>query len=189
MRKWVGVFLAFILMMNAAGCASVQKKFTRKKKVPSHTPAVVYLQEGPYQKKYSNDYYYKTHFTFWKSWQDELINQLGGNNKKVSRAAQEALSNLQEMNQYLNPAKQEELKPQLDALAKITQRIESGGYSDSELGGIRVELEKIRRIVSNNFYYDKIKDDLLSDTIDLGEAGEKQADSNQANVPSVPVGP
>ena len=168
MRKWVGVFLAFILMMNAAGCASVQKKFTRKKKVPSHTPAVVYLQEGPYQKKYSNDYYYKTHFTFWKSWQDELINQLGGNHKKVSRAAEEALGHLQELNHYLTPAKQEELKSQVESLAKITQRFKSSGYSDSEQGGIRVELEKIHRIVSNQFYYDKVKNDLLPDTIGLG---------------------
>ena len=189
MRKWVGFFLVFILMMNAAGCASVQKKFTRKKKEPGHIPAVVYLQEGPYQKKYSNVYYYKTHFTFWKSWQDELINQLGGNSKKVSRAAEEALGHLQEMNQYLSAAKQEELKSQMDALAKIAQRIGSGGYPDSELGGIRVELEKIRRIVSNNFYYDKVKNDLLSDSVDLSATNQKLTDSNRASVPSVSVGP
>ncbi len=168
MKKWVGFFLVLVMAMNVAGCASVQKKFTRKKKEPRHVPAVVYLEEGTYQKKYSNVYYYKTHFTFWKSWQDELINQLGGNGKKVSRTASEALGHLQEMNHYLTPVKQEELKSQLDALTKIAQRIESGGYPDSEVGGIRVELEKIRRIVSNNFYYDKIKDDLLPESIDLG---------------------
>src|SRR3989338_1464137 len=171
MKKWGGFFLVLVMAINVAGCASVQKKFTRKKKEPRHIPAVVYLEEGPYQKKYSNVYYYKTHFTFWKSCQDELINQLGGNGKKVSRAAQEALSNLQEMNQYLTPAKQEELRPQMDALAKIAQRIESGGYPDSEVGGVRVELEKIRRIVSNNFYYDKIKNDLLPESVDFGAAG------------------
>ncbi len=168
MKKWVGFFLVLVTAISVVGCASVQKKFTRKKKEPSHIPAVVYLQEGPYQKKYSNVYYYKTHFTFWKSEQDDLIDQLGGNGKKVSHAATEALSNLQEMKTYLTPAKQEELQPQMDALTKITERIEAGGYSDSEVGSVRVELEKIRRIVSNNFYYDKVKNDLLPESVDLG---------------------
>src|SRR3989338_2028103 len=169
MKKWIGFLLMGVVLINSAGCASVQKKFTRKKKEPRHIPAAVYLQEtGSYQKKYSNDYYYKTHFTFWKSWQDELINQLGGNNKKVTRSAQEALGHLREMNNYLTPLKQEELRPQLDSLAKINQRIESSGYSDAEIGSLRVELERIMRIVSNNFYYDKVKNEIIPETVDLG---------------------
>ncbi len=160
-----------VLVMGTAGCASVsgiEKKFVRKKKTPAHIPAAVYIDQGPYQKKYSSEYYYKTHFTLWKSWQGELLNNLGGNQKKVNRCAEEALNQLEEMSRCLVPAKQEELKPILDSLKEITEKIENGGISKSQEAGSREELEKIKRIVSNNFYYDKVKNDLVPDTVDLG---------------------
>ena len=170
MKKW-SVFLILCLMtFDLAGCATVQKKFTRKKKESKHIPAVVYFQEGPYQKKYSNAYYYKMHFTLWKSWHGELLNQLGSNSKKVTRCAQEALGHMMEMSRYLVPDKQLELKPPLDALTAIAHRIEANSYSDSEKGGIRIELEKIERLVANNFYYDKVKDQVLPETVDLGSS-------------------
>ena len=80
--------LAALLTLAAAfaGCATMQKKFTPKKKVQAQH-SVVYLEEGPYQKKYSNEYYYKTHYTLWKSWHSELLDNLGGNHKKVERDA------------------------------------------------------------------------------------------------------
>ena len=167
-KRFLSLLLLIVWVAGLAGCATVQKKFTRKKKTPKHTAATIYFQEGAYQKKFSNDYYYKTHYTFWKTWQDELITQLGGNQKKVARSAQEALGHLTEMNRYLVPEKQAELKPLLDDLARITRNIEGRGLSDSEIGSVRVELEKIKRLVANDFYYEKVKDQLLPDTIDLG---------------------
>ncbi len=169
MKKWMTFLLLLVCVANAAGCASVQKKFTRKKKTPSHVAATIYLQEGEYQKKYSNDYYYKSHFTFWKTWQSELINGLGGNRKKVARSAQEALGHLTELGNYLIPEKKSQLQLEIDSLSKIVRKIESQHYSDSEYGGMRSELERIQRTVSNNFYYDKVKKEILPDGVDLGE--------------------
>jgi len=169
-KNWLW-FLAVILVVGTAGCASVsgiEKKFIRKKKTPEHVAAAVYIEQGPYQKKYSSEYYYKSHFTFWKSWQNELLNNLGGNQKKVERCAEEAWNNLTEMNKYLVPAKQAELAPNLESLGRIAAKISGGNYSRSEKGDVRAELEKIQRIVSNNFYYDKVKNDLVPDTVDLG---------------------
>ena len=168
MRKYFSYLLVFFLLVEAAGCASVEKKFIRKKKTPAHIPATVYIEQAPYQKKFSNEYYYKTHFTLWKSLQDELLNNLGGNQKKVQRCAEEALSQLTEMSRYLVPAKQEELKPNLESLRKIADKIGSGDLSKSAEADARSELEKIKRIVSNNFYFDKVKKDLVPDTVDLG---------------------
>ncbi|OGW82562.1 MAG: hypothetical protein A3C47_04325 [Omnitrophica bacterium RIFCSPHIGHO2_02_FULL_51_18] len=168
MKRFLTYFFILTLAMDLAGCATVQRKFTRKKKEPKHIAAAVYLEEGPYQKKYSNDYYYKTHFTLWKSWHDELVNQLGGNSKKVARCAQETYGQLTELNRYLIPETQAELKPYLDSLTKIAKRLEEGTITSSEEGGVRVELEKIKRIVSNNFYYDKVKNKLVPEIVDLG---------------------
>ena len=174
MKKLVTYSLV-IFLLSSAGCASVERKFIRKKKIPDHVPAAVYIEQGPYQKKYSNDYYYKTHFTLWKSWQDELLNNLGENQKKVQRCAQEALSQLTEMNRYLIPAKQQELGPNLDSLKEIAAKIDSGQYSKSAEADTRAELEKIRRIVANNFYFDKVKSELVPDRVDLGDANAKTA--------------
>ena len=168
MKKTFRFVVAGMLLLELAGCASVQKKFTRKPKTPSHIPAAIYLQEGPYQKKFSNEYYYKTHFTMWKSWHGELINELGDNQKKVSRCAQEALGHLTEMNRYLNAQKQAELAPSLDELSQIGQRIERGVISDAEVGSLRVDLERISRQIGNNFYFDKVQTSLTPETVDLG---------------------
>ena len=105
-KKMIGLVL-ILAMVGGSGCASVQKKFTRKKVEPTHVAAVMTFEEGAYQKKFSNDYYYKTHFTMWQSWHEELLNQLGGNSKKVARCAQEAAGHLTEMRRYLTPEKQD----------------------------------------------------------------------------------
>lgn len=172
MKKTTMGIILVLVVMEIAGCASLptalQRKFTRKPKEGVHTPAAIYIQQGDYQKKYSNDYYYKTHYTMWREWQGELIDQLGGNSKKVSRCGQEALNHLTEMNRYLVADKQAELKPLIDSLSQIVHKLENGVASKSELGGIRVELEKIRRIVSNDYYFEKAKSSLVPDTVDLG---------------------
>ena len=168
MKRGIGVFVGVLVCAQLLGCATVQKKFTRKKKEPAHTAAVIYTEEGPYQKKYSNGYYYKIHFTQWKSWHSDLIDDLGGNGKKLERDADEAVNHLEAMSKYLDSLKQQELKPQLDALKAIVQKLESGHYTNPADNGMRAELETIRRIIANNFYYSRIQNDLVPDTVDLG---------------------
>lgn len=157
-----------LVLMNLAGCATVQRKFTRKPKEPAHTASVIPLDSGPYQKRFSNEFYYKSHFTLWKTWQSELIDSLGENRKKVARAGQEALSHLKDMRQYLLPEKQAEIDLQILELEKIVKRTDAGIDSASEIGPLRSDLERIRRIVSANFYFNKIKDQMVPETVDLG---------------------
>lgn len=172
MRKYIQFINMFLIVATLAGCASassLQKKFTRKSKEPAHKAATIYIEEqGPYQKKFSNEYYYKTHFTLWKSWHSDLLDQLGGNNKKVTRCAQEALGHLTEMNRYLNPQKQAELAEVLGEFSQIEQLIERGPVSDTHIGTMRADLERIQRLIANNFYFDKVQASLLPDAVDLG---------------------
>ena len=168
MKKTIIFLLLAAAMIDVAGCASVQKKFTRKKKEPTHIAAAVYFEEGPYQKKYSNAYYYKTHYTMWKSWQDDLINGMGGNRKKTQRNAEEALNHLTEMSHYLMPEKEKTLEPRLEDMTRLVKKIEVGSYANSENADLRVELQKIKRLVSNDFYYDKVANQILPDTVNVG---------------------
>lgn len=158
-----------LVALQLTACATVQKKFTRKPKEQAYTPKSLYFEEGPYQKKFSNDYYYKTHFTMWRSWHSELLDQLGGNSKKVTRCAQEAVSHLHEMRRYLQPDLQAQLDPVIADLAKVQAKLERG-VADSEIGPVRVELERLQRAVNSGFYFDKIKPGLLPDNVDLGES-------------------
>ena len=169
MRKIFVWILVFAAIAGSTGCSTMQKKFTRQKKEPKHTPATVFIDPtGPYQKKYSNDYYYKTHFTFWTSWHGELMSNLDGNQKKMRRCAEEAWNHLTEMNKYLNEEKQAQLKPIKDDFEKIYQKIERGNFRKSDVPTFRAELEKIGRLVANDFYFNKVQDSLVADKVDLG---------------------
>ena len=166
--KSVGYIAVITLALQLIGCASLQKKFTRKPKEPLHRPVVIALDQGAYQKPYSNDYYYKTHYTFWHTWHDELLNELGGNSKRVEHAAEEAFSNLQSMNNYLTGDKKTQLALVIDSYSAALRKIDNGRIVSGEEGSVKSELERISRTVASNFYYDKVKDSLLPDTVDLG---------------------
>ena len=167
MKKQLSIILLGTLFLSLAGCSTLPKKFIRKKKEPDHKPAVVFLEEGPFQKKYSNAYYYKTHYTLWKTWQDEILSNLGGNGKKLNRSTEEAYSHLEQMYRYLKPEKQAQLKPLLDELKGYMDKFDTTNVSRTQAASMRSDLERLRRLVANDFYYDKVQSDLLADGVDL----------------------
>ena len=119
------------------------------------------------RKIFSNDYYYTTHYTLWRTWHDELLENLGGNDKKTGRAGDESIGNLKQMQQYLKPDKSAELQIIINDLESVIGRMDRTSRS-SQVGPFRTELARIRRVVGNDFYYNKIKDSLLADKVDLG---------------------
>ena len=157
-----------LLVLQGTGCESLPKKFIRKKTQPEHTAAVVYIEKGPYQKKFSNEYYYKMHYTLWKTWHDEVLDNLGGNSKKIKRASEEAYSHLDQMGKYLNPRKQDKLTELTEELKVFVDAFQDDRYSRSELPAMKSDLDRIKRRVANDFYYEKVKADLLPDEVDLG---------------------
>lgn len=163
--------LTALAVLAGAGCESLPRKFIRKPKAPKHVPAVIYTEEGEYQKKFSNEYYYKTHYTMWKTWHSEIGKQLGGNSKRLERSAQEALSHLEQMAVYLDEPTRAELDEHVQALGRIVKRIEASGYSKSADASVRTELDKIERIVGQRFQFSEVKDHILQQTVELGGEG------------------
>ena len=172
MRRKTALVLLVFFAMGLSGCETLPKKFIRKKKEPAYKPSAVYLDEGRYEKQFSNEYYYKTHFTFWRTWHDDMLDNLTGNAKKLQRTAQEAYSHLEQMRNYLKPAKQAQLTPLVDEMAGYRKKIEQSAFSRSEATSMRTDLQRLGRLVSNDFYYDKVKSDVLADIVDLGEVAE-----------------
>ena len=173
MKKALSAALVLLMAVQWAGCANthtLQKKFIRKKKEPAHTPKAIFIEEGPYQKPFSSDYYYKTHYVLWKSWHDEITNGLRGNRKKLVRGAEEAYSHLVEMERCLNEEMKKEFHLIVEEYVAVMNKIKNG-HSALDMGSLRPELEKIRRLVAGDYYYDKIKDSLVKDKVDLGGEG------------------
>ena len=171
MRRKMVVIMALVMLVSSAGCSTLPKKFIRKKKEPAHKPATVFLQQegGAYQKQFSNAYYYKTHYTLWRSWHDDIIGNLNGNSKKLSRAAEEAYSHLDQMAKYLKPEKEALLSAHVNELNGYRKTFSDGHYTKSDAGPIRTQLERIKRQVQSDFYFDKVEADLLPDQVDLHE--------------------
>jgi hypothetical protein len=167
MFKKIAYLVLICLTVTAVGCETLPRKFIRKKKEPKHVSAVMFTDEGGSQKSFSNEYYYKMHYTLWKTWHDDMILNLTGNAKKLTRCTDEAYSHLEQMQAYLKPEKGAELKTSLDELSKYRARIKSQSLSRSEAATFKSDLDRIRRQVVNNYYYDKVKEDVLADVVEL----------------------
>lgn len=165
--KRMGTILTAVLLAAAvgvSGCATVKKKFTRKKDEQDVRP-VVYVEKD-YAKPYTNEYYYSNNFSMWKVWHEELIGSIGGNEKRRDRAAAETLSRLKEMQNYLEEPKYSELGEQISQLERAVGNIKNG-VSDSRGGQAMFVIEKTLRVIKADFYTDDVKNWLKKDEITL----------------------
>ncbi len=164
LRSALCAALAATLVLGGAGCATVKKKFTRKKSVQDVRP-VVYTEKD-YAKPYTNEYYYTNNFNMWKVWQEELVKSIGGNAKSSKRAATEAVARLKEMQSYLEEPKFTELGEQIAQVERAATDIEMG-VSDSRGGQAKFTLEKTLRLIKSGFYTDDVKPWIKKDEIVL----------------------
>jgi len=121
---------------------------------------VIYTQ-SEYQKEFTNKYYYQNHFTYWKTWHEELMTYLGRNAKRESRSLNEIISNLTDMRDLLIEPKRSELDAYIEELKKIVESIKNGKRGFAERGS----LDRIRRQIAGDFYYEKVKDSIMPDDI------------------------
>ena len=154
MRKTIALMLVISLALGIAGCANVQKKFTRKKKETVKMPRL--YQPRKYEKKPTPELY-KKHYSYWESWQSELIKVLGQNHKKDALCIEEIISNLKDMQNILVPEKGDELTKHIDRLLEVKDIIvrESGSHADKSWSLMTLDRES--RYIKREFQYDKVK--------------------------------
>jgi C-terminal processing protease CtpA/Prc len=165
-RRLLVFFLLTVFFITSMGCTTLQKKFTRNKKRPPIKPQV--FTQKDYKRAYSNKYYYTSHFVYWSSWHDELMTYLGNekNRKRQKRAFDEILGHLDEMRRYLKEEKAAELQTSIDDIKLAQERYASSTNPKADTA-IRLGLERAGRRIAGRFPYDKIKDHILPDEIDL----------------------
>ncbi|MCX5688043.1 MAG: hypothetical protein NTV71_05365 [Candidatus Omnitrophica bacterium] len=133
-----------MLCLFVAGCASMQRKFARKKQKEEKMMPIVTTYEYPVEERV--DELYKKRFLFWKSWQGELINRMEGTYKKREECYNESMQNLMEMQKYLNDEKCKELEGFVAEIKLLDSDVKKIDLTKSEQYRITRILEKTRRL-------------------------------------------
>ncbi|MBM3253864.1 MAG: hypothetical protein FJZ16_06410 [Candidatus Omnitrophica bacterium] len=156
------IFLSLDICLSLIGCGTLKKKLEAVKTEPEG-PA-------PVPKMHSNLWWYKTHYTYWRYWEEELINSLSSDNpQKQIRCSTEALYNLKKMRERLVEEKQKELEPYIAQLDSITKDIIKKNITPGYLVLLRGNIEKHKRQIDKQFRYSKAWQFIKADTEKLPE--------------------
>ena len=162
MKRWSVFMIMIILITSLTGCEAVQRKFTRKKTVVK-TPHFYQLKK--YTKKPS-PVLYKQHYSYWASWQEDMMQFLGQNHKRDKRSIEEAIGHLRDMQNILVPSKAEEMQPHIEKMEAAKDIILKGDLSFADKDYVRSIIEREDRAIRREFSYSKVKDFLRKSTDD-----------------------
>ncbi len=154
MKKWIVLLSVIFLAMSLTGCEALQKKFTRKKTTVKNPH---FYQLKKYTRKPSPELY-KQHYAYWESWQSQLIQVIGENNKKDKQCIEEAVGHLKDMQNILIPTKAEEMQPHIEKMEDAKEAIFRGELNFAKRDDIRRTLEREDRAIKRGFCYNKVKD-------------------------------
>ena len=168
MKIFLSIFVALFLVINIAGCASVQKKFTRKKKETIKMPRIYQIKK--YESKPTPELY-KKHYVYWESFQSEMIMTLGQNNKKNKIYIEHILSNLRDMQNMLLPEKAAELETHIVRLVKIRDILAKEDLTTFNRNYIMMTLERESRYIKRGFVYSKVKNNMRTSYEDEPKVG------------------
>ena len=157
MKRVLTFSIALFLVFNIAGCAGLQKKFTRKKKETVKMPRIYQVKK--YDRKPTPELYRK-HYVYWESFQSEMIMVLGQNHKKDMVCIEHIISNLSDMRNMLLPEKAAELEIHIERLAKIKDILAKEDLTRFNRTYVTMTLERESRYIKRGFVYKKVKDSL-----------------------------
>ena len=158
MRRLFIALTVLCLAVSLVGCDAVQRKFTRKKKAAPKIPR--FYQVKKYPKKPAPELY-KKHYSFWRTWQSELIENIGQNNKKARRSADEAVGQLKDLQGLLVPSKAEEMEPHIVSMEWVRDMIARGDITFATKDNVRRTAEREDRIIGRDFCYDKVRNYMI----------------------------
>ena len=156
MRKILSIFIIIAILMNTAGCSDEwRKKFVRKKKDVAKKPHI--WQEKKYSDEPTEALYTK-HYNYAITWLSELSDDLGQNNKKDLRCAQEALGQICDMQNCLIPGKAKDVDKHIKRLEEVRDILKRGDLDQANKDYVRSSVDREERFIRSELYYHKIKD-------------------------------
>ena len=160
MKNFFKILLIIALIANLAGCAELQRKFTRKKEPKKQDYSFYRVEE--YQSKPPHERYAE-HFMLWRNWQGDLERTSGTSHLRDLNSANEALRHLTAMRDLLQDEQAQELGIEIEKMEKLTERIK---YTKSDIitdVHSRRMVERIGRLIMTKFSYKNMRDHIKSD--------------------------
>lgn len=159
-KNWLKVALIIILILNISGCAELRRKFIRKKESKKEEVSFYRIEE--YKAKPPHERY-EEHYVLWHNWHLELERPEGTSYLKDIDAISEALRHLTAMRDLLQEEKAKELGIEIEQMETILARLKEKKKNVMKDVYSRRLVEKIRRVIVNNFSYKRAKDYIKND--------------------------
>ncbi len=152
-----------VLILNLSGCETLKKKFTRKPKAGKKVSPVLVPQD--YKGIYPNFVLYDNHFTYWRTWTEDLMDCLQNklSNKRQVLAASRAVEDLERMQDLLNSPKKEALEPHIKVYERILDKVRLGQPNEALSDSMWHDLESQRRIIIRGFEPKEVKAFILKE--------------------------
>ncbi len=157
-KKYFTIAVSLLLCIALFGCASLQRKFTRRKEKEEDEPLIV--TSFNYSKDLRSDELYKKHFLYWKTWHTELIDRLDEDAKKRSSCYNHMYMHLQEMQKYLDELKAKEMEKYRKKMEGIEKDVKERRLTRISRLRIKRSLEKTFRQITKRFSFSDVKENL-----------------------------
>ena len=157
----LAVCLAGLLV---AGCESMQKKFTRKRRTPVARPNPI-INFLDYSRAMTPMDRYRKHYLMFDYWNDQLLQALSSppiNPKRFKQSSAEAVTELQTMRMLLNDEAASKLSPHVDARIKLNEELqrERADMNSVQASALRRRVEEQTRSIQRGFSWQDMRDSL-----------------------------
>lgn len=149
--------MAAAVFFTSTGCQTFRKKFVRERGAKKETP--VYVDFKDYPAKITREAYID-YYLFVRSWMDDLIDAVreSGNYKRVKRAIEEALMNMEQIIYFYNDEGKAKIEPVYEGLLGIKEKIEANpSMGEVKLNALLPRIEHYKRIFESDFAYSDAK--------------------------------
>ena len=159
-KKYLKIALILIIAINITGCAELRRKFVRKKKPRSEEYSFYRVEE--YRPKPPHERY-QEHFVLWHNWHLDLARTEGTSHLRDLRAANEVMKHLTAMRDLLEEEKAKELDVQIEQMEELVAKLKKTRKDIIKDIRGRKTVEKVERIIINNFTYTRMQDYIKSE--------------------------
>lgn len=156
------VACCLLLVAALMGCESLQRKLTRKPKHPNPPPTPIISFED-YTRTMTPLDRYRKHYLMFDYWNSQLIEASRSdpiNPKRLARASDESLAELETMRALVTDELAERFVPLIEARKKISQALQHPGFSAFRSTIIGRELEAQARQIHRELYWRDVEDRL-----------------------------
>ena len=163
MRRKSIIVGCIILLLFSFGCASVRKKFVRKKQKELTEEEMVIVPHDYAQLDMPIDAAYQKFYNFWRAWHYELMNAInsGKNMKKVDVCFEQMALNLDRMKKLLRQEKAAQLQEYIDRLVKLQEQADMYAHQMLSVSRIRSKADLLLREIQRDFAFKKIEKNLI----------------------------